>query len=179
MNLNKIIGIVMFSLLLTLGITFLLMYVSANNSEISLRNRAEAQRKKIEVVYDQMWKIISQKAQVTDKYKESFKEIYSGIISGRYEKGDGSLMKWITESNPNFDITLYTSLIQSIEAERNNFTNAQDVMIDIIREHQNLLQKFPSSVFVGSRKPIEYTIISSTKSKAVMDSGVDDDVKVF
>lgn len=171
----KIIGIVIASIVLLLTITFGIMYASTSNKEIGLRNRAETQRKKVEIVYDQMWKIIRDKAKVTDNYKDAFKDIYTGIISGRYDKGDGALLKFVTESNPNFDISLYSSLMQSIEAERNNFTVAQSAMIDIIREHDNLLQKFPSSIFIGSRPRIEYTVISSTKSKEVMQSGKDDE----
>lgn len=162
-----------------LGIGALVMYFNYSNQEIRLRNQAEAQRGKIEAVYDQMWKIISQKAQVSEQYKDGFKEIYTGIIVGRYSQGDGTLMKWIQESNPNFDASLYKEVMQSIEVERQNFTREQEVMIDLVREHTNLLNVFPSSIFLSSRKAIEYTIISSTKSKEVMQSGKDDDVDLF
>lgn len=161
------------------GVMLLGFYFSASNKEIRLRSQAEAQRGKIETVYDQMWKIISQKAQVSDQYKDGFKEIYTGIIAGRYSQGDGTLMKWITESNPTFDASLYKDLMQSIEVERQNFTREQEIMLDIIRVHSNLLNEFPTSIFLSSRKPIEYTIISSTKSKETMLSGKDDDVDVF
>ena len=56
-----------------------------------------------------MRKVLKQKAQVTDEYKSAFESIYPKLIEGRYSKGDGSLMKWIKESNPNFDVSLYQS----------------------------------------------------------------------
>lgn len=161
------------------GFVLLGLYFSASNKEIRLRSQADAQRGKIEVVYDQMWKIISQKAQVSDQYKDGFKEIYTGLISGRYSQGDGTLMKWITESNPNFDVSLYKDLMQSIEVERINFTNEQNKMLEIIRNHSNLLNEFPTTYFLSSRSPIEYTVISSTKSKETMKTGIDDDVELF
>jgi hypothetical protein len=168
------------TVLAILGVLAMGLYFNYNNKETRLRNQAEAQRKKIENVYDQMWKIISQKAQVSDEYKNGFKDIYTGIISGRYSQGDGTLMKWIQESNPNFDASLYKDLMQSIEVERNNFTREQNVMIDLIQFHTNLLTLFPSKYFISSScKPIEYTVISSTRSKEVMQSGKDDDVDVF
>lgn len=46
-------------------------YFHYNNQEISLRQQSEAQRGKIEGVHDKMWKVLQQKAQVTDEYKSS------------------------------------------------------------------------------------------------------------
>ena len=83
------------------------MYFSYNNQEISLRNEAEAQRGKIEGLHDKMWKVISQKAQISQEYASSFDQIYTHIMSERYDAGDGSLMKWITEANPQFDSSSY------------------------------------------------------------------------
>lgn len=51
-------------------------YFSYNNREIALRQQAEAQRGKIEGVHDKMWKIIQQKAQITDEYRQTFEKIY-------------------------------------------------------------------------------------------------------
>ena len=155
-------------------------YFSYNNKEVSLRAQAEAQRGKVEGVHDKMWKIIQQKAQVTDEYKDAFAEIYPNIIAGRYQgEGDGSLMKWVTESNPNFDTSLYADLMQSIEVYRNEFANAQVKMLDIIREHKVLVTTYPGKWFISNVSEIEYTIVSSTKSKAVMETGLDDDIKLF
>lgn len=155
-------------------------YFSYNNREISLRTQAEAQVGKIEGVHDKMWKIIQQKAQVTSEYKDAFAEIYPEIIAGRYSgNGDGSLMKWVTESNPNFDVSLYSDLMQSIEIYRTEFQKNQERMLDIIREHKTLCNTYPGRWFISNTSEIEYTIISSTKSKIVMETGVDDDVKLF
>ena len=175
--------IILISLVIILGCgigTFLGAYFGYNNKEINLRAQTEAQRGKIEGVHDKMWKIIQQKAQVADKYKDAFAEIYPNIISGRYQgNGDGSLMKWVTESNPNFDTSLYADLMQSIELYRSEFQKNQEKMLDLIREHEVLISTYPSKWFISNTNKIEYTIISSTKSKAVMDTGIDDDVKLF
>lgn len=176
---NKIIALVAVGILVFSAVVIGSMYVSYNNTEVTLRSQAEAQRGKIEATYDQMWKIIQQKAQVTDEYKEAFKEIYPSLIEGRYSKGDGSLMKWITESNPTFDVSLYKDLMNSIEIERTGFTNAQSRMLDIIREHQTLLNKIPAKWFISNDVPIEYTVVSSTRSKETMKSGIDDEVDIF
>ena len=179
MKLKTIITLTVVGIIIALGIGIFSMYVSYNNKEVTLRKQSDAQRGNIEAVYDQMWKIISQKAQVSNEYKNVFKEIYPALIEGRYSKGDGTLMKWIQESNPSFDVSLYKDLMNSIEIERNNFTKQQNRMLDIIREHETLCNTIPAKWFISNKSSIEYTVISSTKSKEVMESGVDDDVKLF
>ena len=161
------------------GLSILGMWMNYNNQENKTRNRAEAQRQNIENVFDGMWKIISQKAQVSSEYKNAFKEIYPELISGRYSQGDGSLMKWIKESNPEFDVSLFKDLMQSIEVERNKFSKEQTKMLDIIREHTNLITTVPSKWFITNKEPIEYVVISSTYSKNVMETRIDDDIKLF
>lgn len=174
-----IFGIVFGLFILVLGITAVSMYFSYNNKEVALRQQAEAQRGKIEGTFDAMWKIISQQAQVSNEYKDAFKEIYPELIAGRYSQGDGSLMKWIKEANPEFDASLYKTLMQTIEVQRLQFLKTQERMLDIIREHETLCQTYPSKWFVTNKTPIEYTVISSTKSKMTMETGIDDDVQLF
>lgn len=154
-------------------------YISANNDDRQLRNLAEAQRDLIEAQYDNMWKVLQQKAKVTNEYKSSFKEIFVGIIEGRYDNDSNTLMKWIKESNPEFDASLYKDLMASIEIKRTEFLNVQKRMIDIIREHNDLLSVAPKCWFVSNKTKIEYTVISSTRTKQVMDTGMDDDVELF
>ena len=176
---KKIIGISIAVIVLIGTVTVLGMYFSYNNQDARLRAQAEAQRGKIEGVHDKMWKVLQQKAQVSNEYKNAFSEIYPALIEGRYSQGDGSLMKWIQEANPNFDTSLYKDLMQSIEIQRTEFAKVQERMLDIIREHNVLLTTVPSKWFVSNKEQIEYTIISSTRSKTVMTTGLDDDVKLF
>ena len=160
------------------GVSCMGMYFSYNNQEVALRKQAEAQRGKVEGTFDAMWKIISQQAQVSDQYKEAFKEIYPDLISGRY-KDNNTLMKWVQESNPNFDTRLYNTLMQTIEVQREQFKKSQERMLDLIREHETLCETYPSKWFITNTTPIEYTVISSTKTKYTMETGVDDDVELF
>lgn len=176
---NKIIGIVVAIVIAVFGLTTLTMYFTYNNKDAKLRAQAEAQRGKIESVHDKMWKVLQQKAQVSNEYKNAFSEIYPALIEGRYSQGDGSLMKWIQEANPNFDTSLYKDLMQSIEIQRTEFAKVQERMLDIIREHNVLLTTVPSKWFVSNKEQIEYTIISSTRSKTVMTTGLDDNVSLF
>lgn len=179
MSTNKIVSLVLVLLIGLGAIVGVSMYFSYNNTEINLRKQSDAQRSKVEGVYDKMWKIIQQKAQVSNEYKEAFKEIYPEIISGRYSSGDGSLMKWIQESNPEFDTSLYKDLMASIEIYRTEFQHSQEKMIDIIREHEVLISSYPSKWFIKNKQPIEYTVISSTRTKDTVETGIDDNVDLF
>ncbi len=156
----------------------LIMFFTYNNKEIYLRKEADAQRKKIESTHDKMWKVIKQKAEVSDKYRETFERVYPEIIAGRYSDGS-SAMKWIQEANPNFDTSLYNDLMQAIEIQRTHLHNAQTRMLDVIRERASLIESYPSRWFITNKSEIEYEVISSTKTHNVVETRVDDDVDVF
>lgn len=156
-----------------------LMYMSCSNSEIRLRNAVTAQQKANETSFDTCWKIIQGQAQVADKYKDSFKEIYIGLMEGRhYEKG-GTLMKFITESNPTFDVKLFEKVANSIEGQRTAFMRDQQKLIDLKREHDNVLTTMPGSFFVGSRPPVEIKVVTSSKTEKTFETRKEDDVDVF
>ena len=121
--------IVALALVCIIGFTVVTMvgsYFTYNNQEIDLRQQCEAQRGKVEGVHDAMWKIISQKAQVSQEYRAGFDSIYTHIIEGRYSQGDGSLMKWIQEANPQFDTSLYKDVMDAIEQQRTIFRKAHE-----------------------------------------------------
>lgn len=171
--------IIILAIIVLIAILLISFYFTYNNKEISLRKRAEAQRGKIEGVYDKMWKVIKQKAEVTEKYEKAFREIYRDIIAGRYSNDKGGLMRWIQEDNPEFKDELYLDLAQSIEALRSEFQRNQETMLDIIREHEVLCNTYISKWFVSNKSKIEYTIISSERAKTIMGTGLDEDIKVF
>ncbi len=166
--------------ILTLAIIAAIIGVSASNKEIRLRSQISAQKEVCEAFYDKLWKVVAQKAQVADQYKDAFKEIYPQLIEGRYgnEKG-GTLMKWITESNPTFDVSLYKDLMVSIEAERAGFFMEQKRLVDLNNEHRIIRKTFPSSIFIGGRSDIQITIVSSATTKKVMETGEENDIDIF
>ena len=153
------------------------MYISYSNKEIVIRNQAEAVQKESEVIFDKVWKVIQQQANVTDKYKDSFKEIYVEVMDARYKEG-GNLMKWIQEANPNFDSSLYKQLMNTISAERADFANVQTKLISVKQEHDNLRLQFPGSLFLSGRRPLEIHIVTSTKTDAAFSTGKEDDIKL-
>jgi hypothetical protein len=70
-------------------------------------------------------------------------------------------------------------LAQSIEIFRTEFQHSQERMLDIVREHKTLCSTYPGKWFISNTTPIEYTVVSSTRSKDVMNTGLDDEVDLF
>ena len=175
--------------IITLGVSafvgiFIIILVSINistqNREIDLRTTVLAQNTKCEAYFDKMWKILKQKAGVTDQYKQAFTEIYPKLIEGRYSKGDGSLMKWVTESNPDFKTSMYEDLMKSIDIERTGFFNEQSMLIDKQREHEAYIKKANHRWFLSSDlKPVEIKIITSSATKETYRTGEENDVELF
>jgi len=177
---KKLIGIGIFVAIAFVGIAFIQMYISNTNREVDLRTGIEAQQKKCKTHFDNMWKILKEKAGVTDQYKQTFEDIFPKLIAGRYTgNGDGSLMKWVTESNPTFDASMYKDLMQSISIERTGFINEQDLLIDKSREHTALLHKIPSKWFLSDIKEIPIQVISSSRTDEAYTTGQENDFELF
>jgi hypothetical protein len=156
------------------------IFFELSNKEIDLRSQFDAQAKANTVIYDKVWKTIQQKAQIKADYAGDFKKIYTDIMNARYQ-GDSKgapLFKWIQEQNPTFSIDLYKDLSQTIEAQRAEFARVQNRLIDIKREHDNLLNKAPSCWFLGSRKPLVLNIVTSSKTENTFATGKEDDISL-
>lgn len=154
-------------------------YFIYNNKEIALRKESDAQRGKVKAVRDQMFKVIQEKANVSTQYREAFEEVFPKIMEGRYGRDGGDVMKWIVEANPSFDTSLYHQVMTAIEVQRQLFTSEQSRMLDIINQRATLIESYPSRWFVRNKDEIDYTVISSTGTNQVMESGTDDDILTF
>jgi hypothetical protein len=173
--------------LIGLGVIMLFVFignfVSFSNNEIDLRNTFEQKIDERTSFYDKMYKVISQKSQIAVKNDESFRKNINIIMEGRKDS-EGVFMKWITESNPNANYAevsvLYKYLSRAVEAQREGFFNEEKVLQDVVRQHKNLIQKFPNSfynIFYGRTK-LEYTPIKSSLTEEVMKTGKDDNIKL-
>jgi len=165
---------------LVFAVTFALIWgITLSNSEIDIKTKGLAQQKNCTAYFDKMWKVLQQDASVADQYKEAFKEIYVPLIEGRYAKGDGTLMKWIQESNPTFSTESYTKLMTAIEGQREGFFIEQQKLIDIDREHKRMRQSFPNSMIIGKRPDLNIVVITSARTNDANSTGQDNDVDLF
>jgi hypothetical protein len=102
-------------------------------------------------------------------------------MNERYQ-GDAKqapLFKWIQEQNPQFSEKMFLNLSDAIEAQRGEFAMVQKRLIDIKREHDNLRQKFPGNIIVGSRGEIKIDIVTSTKTEKTFETGKEDQIDLF
>jgi len=163
---------------LVFAVIFGLVVMGYYNREVSLRNQFAAQEKANEAVYDQVWKTISQQAQVTDEYKTGFRQVWAEIVKGT-GGGQAALQVFVNRHNPQFDPRLYLKLMNTIEGQRKEFTNNQKKLIDIKREHDNVRTRFPSRWFVGHRPELELKIVTSDKTDDAFKTGKDNETNVF
>jgi hypothetical protein len=177
MKLKLIIGASIFSVLLITIMVF--MDINYDNAHQRLLADIKAQEQKIESNYDKMFKTIAQQAQVTQNYFTEFKEIYKGIMVGRYGDGGSKAMwQWLKEANPQAPSNLHIKLMNTIEASRMSFDREQQRLANMSAEDKKLFTTKPAKWFT-SGEPRKVKIISSTKAKEVMKTGVDDDIDVF
>jgi len=169
------------------------------NTVIGQQNSTEAQWKTNQLNYDNMWKVVQETAQVAEQERSSFKEIFLGAMEGRYgDGGSQAVMQWITEHNPSPSPDLYMKVMSIIEAQRNTFTNGQQMLTDRQRVYKNTLQSpmgallwngvfgFPSEI-TGKYAPsedydgdgkltaLDYPIVTSAKTEQVFKTAQDNE----
>lgn len=163
---------------MTVFIIFL-MDISYDNREQRLRTDVLDQERKIEANYDKMWKVISQQAQILDKYANDFLEIYKGMMTGRYgDGGSKAMFQWIKEHNPQIDASLYKKIMTTVEATRTSFEREQRRYSEMGAAHMKLYVTKPAKWFVDG-EPVEIQIVSSKKTKKVMETGEENEVDLF
>jgi hypothetical protein len=177
MTRSTIITIASVAIALLITLVLLVMYFSTSNTEIRLRNQANAVQLDNQNEFDNMWKTIAQVVQVTQAERESVERIIIGYADARSgDSGTGSFINAVREALPTIDSRTFTNLQNTIVASRDRFAGRQRMLIDIKREHDNILQTFPGSLFVGGRPELKITIITSSRTQNTFQSGLDDNI---
>jgi hypothetical protein len=177
----------MIKALVIVGIlTFLLFglggcFVSTMNKEVSLRNLITAKQSSNKVEFDNMWKKNTESFQITQAQKDALYDIIVGNSKARAGNGNGgSLAQLVHEAVPNLDNTtaLYQQLMNTVVASRNEWTRKQNEILDMKREHDNLIDMFPSSLVCSilGRQKIDVKIVTSGRTEEAFDSGQDNQV---
>jgi predicted glutamine amidotransferase len=159
------------------------MWISAHNGQIEKKNKVVALQEDCKNHFDNTFKIVTQNVQMArenmDKSKEAFKEIFGLLMEERYKEGEAQFMKWVQESNPNFDMkatsSLYSKVMDAIESNRRDFMQSQTDLIASKESYDNFVAKFPNSIFVSS-EPIEIQLVTSTKTEEAFETGIEDDI---
>ena len=152
--------------------------IALYNQELELRKEITAKQLDNTSQFDNMWKKIKQSTNVTDKYKDGLKEVLAVYTDGRSEGSESMLMKWGAEAVPNFDSSIYKQLNNIIVASRDDFTMNQKELIDLKREHDTLINRFPNNIYyrVLGVTEIQIKVVTSTKTDQTFETQKDDEV---
>lgn len=181
---GKVIGLGILCILVLIVVWIAFAVIGVSNKEVVLRTTIETKQRDNKNEFDNMWKKISQVAQVTEGQKEAIKEIVVGYANARSQgrDGSGSFINALHEAIPNVDTSTFNNLQNIIVGARDSFTFRQKELLDLSREHTILLRRFPEgwvlTSFMG-RKPIEIVIVTSSRTEKTFETGKDDDVNVF
>jgi hypothetical protein len=170
---------VLAGLVLLVGV-FLLYLVSLSNQEVRLRNQFKAQQKTNEASFDKMWKVVQQQSGVATTERETFKKAYSEIMSStKGVVGEGKLASFFTQAKIDINSDLFAKLMNSIESQRESFHQDQKTLLQIKKQHDDVLQTFPGSLILAGRPELEVVVITSEKTEEVFSKGKEDDVDLF
>jgi hypothetical protein len=147
---------------------------------VRLRNQFKAQQKTNEASFDKMWKVVQQQSGVATTERETFKKAYSEIMSStKGVVGEGKLASFFTQAKIDINSDLFAKLMNSIESQRESFHQDQKTLLQIKKQHDDVLQTFPGSLILAGRPELEVVVITSEKTEEVFSKGKEDDVDLF
>ena len=201
----KLTLVVVLGVIAVLGIGGCNVILGTLNSEVNQRNVIVAKSNANEATLDTMWKIIKQKANITEQAVSDIKDmngVYEDLVQGR---SGGALFKMVTENYPNLAqkevSAMYLDLMSSVEAERKTFKRDQQIIQDMVGTRNSLLDrpvsKFVLNIFGDDKSttrfmkrgdentPDEYPLdfqyvwVTSKATKQMIDDGEENEVELF
>lgn len=143
-----------------------------------MRNLIVAKQKANEVQFDNLWKTLTESFQITEAQNVAVKEIVVGYAESRTNKRGGSLATLVHEQVPNVDKNSETfqKLMNVVTSMRATWTRKQEELIDFKREHDNLIDSFPSSIVcsIRGKDKIDIIVITSGRTEEAFETGRDD-----
>jgi hypothetical protein len=148
---------------------------SHRNTAVDLEERVNAQYRSNQSNYDSMWKKLVEMTQVTELQAKQFKDVYTGLITGRYNDSK-LLFKAIKEQNPSLNTKVYINIQEEISAGRTTFDENQKQLQDIIREYNSYIRKKIIMTAVTGRKELDYDkyLVTSQRTSNAFNTGKDD-----
>ncbi len=174
MKKSTIITLIVTGIILISGFGIFSAYKSTFDKNVQLKNEFKAQYGAIEANYSKFTSVLRDQAKLVKLTAEQQREFYNGVMSGKYNTGDGSLMKMIVSQDPKFDMANSHKLMNNIEALRTDFEGKQVRILAIQEQHNNLRQEFWSRFFLGDEPELAYKMISTSEAKKTIETGIDE-----
>lgn len=165
---------------LLLAVIAVIWGIGVRNEANRLREGITAKEQANTTVFDNMWKKISQSAQVTDAQKDALKEIFIGYAEARSGGGggsEGSFINAVHEAVPQVDVSVFRNLQNIIVGARDEWTGNQIALVDMGREYNTLLTTFPANMLLGALgfQRIDVKLVTSSRTTEAFKTGKDDD----
>lgn len=154
------------------AVSILLWWIGVFNQAVSLEKQFDAAVQNREAVYDNMIKQIQEKFAVAKLERETVKQMIDAVTEGRT---GGSFFKSVQEQSPEVNPQMFQEVLATIGGKRDELTRSQQNIMQIQLEHSKLREQAPSKFVVGGRSPLQTVIISSSKTKDVVSTGIDDE----
>lgn len=124
---------------------------SGYNRLVDLEERLEAQHAQTRNVFGSITNEIQAQGLTVGEYRASVLEAIDAAITGRYGQGgaDAAIL-FMREQNPQMAPAVFLKLQSVISAGYGRFERAQAVKLDIIREYESALRRFPSNMVAGA-----------------------------
>lgn len=120
------------------------------NRLVDLEERLKAQHEQTRNVYSSISNEIRSQGLVVEQYRESVLQAIEAALTGRYGKtGADAALLLIREQNPQMSPQVFLKLQNVISASYAKFERAQAVKLDIVREYEANLRRFPSNLVAG------------------------------
>ena len=140
---------VIFALVLVVGGSLLVGYISANNEGAQMENLVVQMDKQSENRLSTYTMKIQEMVQVPEMYISGLKDVIKGTFEGRYGKdGSKAVMQWIQEQNIPVDSKVFLNLQTEIGAGREEFAIAQARKLEVCTTYQNNLDYFWKGMFL-------------------------------
>lgn len=157
------------------AVVVVVMWVSYNNSATRLKNTIEAKQTDNENQLSKLDNVLGTQGDVLVEQKRAVMEVATKYAQARGQ--GGSLFKMVQEALPNLDQSTYKVLMNSITAENTGFAFHQTEILDFQREYNNLVDTWPSRLFVailGSHKHMNVVVVTTSGAHKSFQTGRDD-----
>lgn len=182
---GKIVGFIfigLFALFTLYGVTSFISAYNLGNRQEQLLKASLTENKNVLANYTTK---IVEMAQVPEMQRDDLTKVIRDAMQGRYgDKGSQATFQFIKEAYPGtLDNTLYQRLQATMEAGRNDFSEAQKKLIDRKRVYETQLGGFPTGFWLhmAGYPKIDLDsikIITNSHTENAYDTGKDEGVKL-
>lgn len=155
--------------------------INVHDTQAGIKVQYDAKLVDNNAQFDNMWKTISQIAQIPEAKKNAYKEIFEGYANARTSQGQGQIMAWIKEQNPSIDLSVYDKLSDRVEANRKEWTAHQTRLVFITEQYnKNMAPLIRGNVLkLMGFETLTAKVVTSSRTEKSFSEGIDDDVTLF